>query len=243
MKVVIPKLNFNNPINEVKLEEVLALLEIHTDDCIIDIGGGKGTVLAKMLASNNAKGVLLELDEKLIEQCKKQYHTLIRAGRLKVENVDAKAYVDKLVENSVDCFVCIGASYALNGYQQLIEGIKPFLKVGGFLLIGEEFWAQSPSMEYLKILGAKASDSRFHYENIEIPETLGFTYLYSVIASEDDWNRFEGKYFLEEELKAMELSAEEKQKKLEGLRRFRNGQFRYGRKEMGFGLYLFRKNK
>ena len=51
--------------------------------------------------------------------------------------------------------------------------------------------------EYLKILGATVSESREHYQNIELAEKLGLTYLYSVVASEDDWNKFEGVYFLE----------------------------------------------
>ena len=130
-------------------------------------------------------------------------------------------------------------AYIFGDYANLIKAIQPYLKKGGFLLVGEEFWKIQPSEEYLKILGAKESESRYHHENIALPETLGMTYLYTVIASEDDWNKFEGIYFLEQELKGMRLEEVERQEYLKKVRLFRQGQFKYGRSTMGFGLYLF----
>lgn len=72
----------------------------------------------------------------------------------------------------------------------------------------------------------------------------GFTlvfkmYLYSHIASQDEWNTFEGIYFLEEERNALKLPENQRQTHLEKTRAFRKAQFKYGRAIMGFGLYLF----
>jgi len=243
MNIKIPKLKFNNPINESKLDEIINLLQINSSGTIVDMGGGNGAVLLKMLQKSEAKGILIEQNKKLIEACKKESKSLVDAGKLILVEADAKTYLKNLKPKSVDCFVSIGSSYIFDGYLNFIKTILPFLKDGGFLLMGEEFWMKKPTKDYLKILGATESESRYHYQNIEAPEKMGLTYLYTHVASVDDWNRFEGNYFLEEEMKALELAEKERKLHLKKLRAFRKAQFQFGRSTMGFGLYLFMHRK
>jgi len=241
MNIKIPKLKFNNPISESKLSEIINLLHIKSGDTIVDIGGGNGSVLLKMIQKSNAKGVLIEQNKKLIDACKKQSKTLIKSGKLVLVEADAKTYLKNLEPKSIDCFVCIGSSHIFDGYINFIKAILPYLKDGGFLLIGDGFWMKKPSKEYLKVLGSTESELMNHYENIEKPEKMGLTFLYAHIASAEDWDRFEGIYFLEEEVKALELAEKERKERLKNLRAFRKAQFKFGRATMGFGLYLFMK--
>jgi len=241
MNITAPELKFNNPINEDRLDEIISLLDIQSSDTIVDIGGGDGKVLLKMIQESKAKGILIDLDEKLIEVCRKKSKSLVEAGQLILMAEDANIAIKKIELNSIDCFVCMGASYVFGDYLNFIKTIIPYLKPGGFILMGDQFWAKKPEQEYLNILGAEESECGYHHENIEAPEKMGLTYLYSHIASQEDWNRFEGIYFLEEELKALKLPEAERKEKREKLRAFRNGQFKFGRSTMGFGLYLFTK--
>lgn len=241
MRIKPPQLKYNNPIAEDKLNEIINLLDIKPEDIIVDIGGGTGDVLLKMIQNSGAKGILIDTNEQLIEQRRKASKSLIDAEKLILITENAKTYIKELESESIDCFVCIGASYVFDGYLNLMKAITPYLKPGGFILVGEEFWMKKPSKEYLDILGAEESESGYHYENIETPEKLGLTYLYSHVASEYDWNKFEGTYFLEEELKALDLPENQRKEFLQQLRTFRNVQFRFGRSTMGFGLYLFAK--
>lgn len=241
MKIKPPQLKYNNPIPENKLNEIINLLDIKSEDIIVDIGGGTGDVLLKMIQNSGAKGILIDTNEQLIEQRRKASKSLIDAEKLILINENAKTHIKELEPESIDCFVCIGASYVFDGYLNLMKAITPYLKPGGFVLTGEEFWIKKPSKEYLDILGAEESESGYHYENIEAPEKLGLTYLYSHVASEYDWNKFEGTYFLEEESKALDLPENQRKEFLQRLRIFRNAQFRFGRSTMGFGLYLFAK--
>jgi len=223
------------------LDEIINLLHIKSKDTIVDIGGGNGAVLLKMIQKSKAKGILIEQNKKLIEACKKESKSLIKTGKLILAEADAKTYLKNLKPKSIDCFVCIGSSYIFDGYLGFIKAILPYLKDGGFLLIGEEFWMKKPQKEYLKILGSTESELRYHYENIEKPEKMGLTYSYAHVASTEDWDRFEGIYFLEEEIKALKLDEKERKERLKSLRAFRKAQFKFGRSTMGFGLYLFSK--
>jgi len=230
---------FNNPISEGKIDEIINLLDVRSADVIIDFGGGKGEVLLKILGKNNAKGILVDTNEKLLESCRKKAGALIESGHLTLTNQDAQAYLKEMKPQSVDCVVCIGATYALGGYLKFIKAIMSVLKTGGLVLVGEEYWQKKPDSDYLSVLGGEESDLMYHHENIEEAEKLGLTYLYSHVASEDDWNRYEGVYFLEDELKNINTTDPDALKKLESQRNFRKAQFKYGRNTMGFGLYLF----
>lgn len=239
MNIKLPEFKFNNPIGEHKLDEMIQLLNIKSDDTILDVGGGSGHVLLKMLQNSQAKGILVELNEKLVEQCKTNLKLLPDSKRVTLIHEDANTYLKKLEPQSMDCIVCIASTHIFGDYKNCVKELMPYLKPSGFLLIGEGFWKKKPSKEYLEILGGVESELMLHHENIETPEELGLTYLYSHIASEDDFNTFEGIYFLEEEYKARQLPQEQRKKKQKNLRAFRNCQFKFGRATMGFGLYLF----
>lgn len=241
MKIKTPKLRFNNPLNEDKLSEIVNLLEFEAGDIIIDIGGGEGRLLLDLVRKSEAKGILIDINEKLIESCKRESESLVERGKLKLIAQDAKTYMQELEPESVDCFICLGASYIFDNYEGLLRTIIPYLKPKGFAVIGEQYWKKQPAKEYLEILEADENECGYHHENIKLPEKLGMAYLYSNIASIDDWDKFEGTYFLEEELKALEYKEQKQKEFLENLRKFRNAQFEFGRSTMGFGLYLFKK--
>jgi len=241
MKIKTPILKYNNPIAQDKLNEIINLLEINSGDVIVDIGGGSGDALMEMIQNSGAKGILIDTDKNLIEKRRKMSKSMVETGQLKLICEDAKTYIQELEPESVDCFICLGASYIFDDYLNLMKTIIPYLKRGGFVLAGEQFWIKKPSKEYLDILGAEESESGYHYENIEGPEKFGLTYLYSHIASEYDWDNFEGIYFLQEEIKALDMPENKRKEASENRRTFRKAQFRYGRSTMGFGLYLFAK--
>lgn len=241
MNIKIPTLKYNNPISETKLKEIINLLEIKQGDLIVDIGGGRGDVLIEIIQDTEAKGILIEIHKPSLDKCREMAGPMIETGQLKLVDEDAKNYLKNLELESVDCFVCLGASYVFDSYLNFMKSIMPYLKKGGFVLIGEQFWMKKPAQEYLDAFGAEESECGLHYENIEGPEELGFTYLYSHKATEYDWNYFEGIYFLEEEYKALSLPEAKRKEVLTARRSFRRAQFKYGRSTMGFGLYLFAK--
>lgn len=241
MKIKLPFFQFNNPIPLEKLNEVLRLIDFEQVSSILDIGGGNGEVLLQALSKGNSHGILLDIDKGLLESCKRKNSQLVENGRLLIEEKDAAEFLKGLEANSLDCIICMGSSHALGGYLALVNSTKPYLKPNGILLLGEGFWNEQPNEEYLGFLESDESEMMYHFQNIEEVEKLGFTYLYSNVASEDDWNQWEGIYFLQEELKFSANPNHENLKKLNELRDFRKMQIQYGRRMMGFGLYLFSK--
>ncbi|WP_289139104.1 hypothetical protein [uncultured Brevibacillus sp.] len=56
------------------------------------------------------------------------------------------------------------------------------------------YWKKNPPHEYLQALGAQPEDLKTHHGKVKLGEQLGLTPLYSVVASEDDWDAYEGLY-------------------------------------------------
>jgi len=221
-----------------KIDQLFSLVDIDSLDSIIDFGGGNGEVLVNILSKGKTLGILVDTNSALLEDCMIKYADLISRGKLEVINQDARGYLKTQTLASIDCAICIGSSHAFDNYKSFISEIKPYLKPSGLVIVGEGFWKQRPDEAYLKILGSAESDLMYHHENIEAAENLGLKYLFSNVASEDDWNIWEGRYFLDKELEHSKDGSAESLKAIEEIREFRRAQIKFGRETMGFGLYL-----
>jgi hypothetical protein len=109
------------------------------------------------------------------------------------------------------------------------------------VLIGESYWKQEPSPEYLKLLGEPVGIYRNHAENIFFAEQRGLVSLYATVGSDEEWDDFEWRHHIrircEAETNPNDLTLTAK---LNRAIVWRDGYLRWGRSTMGFGLYLFR---
>ena len=86
---------------------------------------------------------------------------------------------------------CIGASWVYQGHKGTLEALKQMVKPGGLVLTGEPFWRIPPQPEYLKLTEQDADSFGSHSSNVQAGVDLGLTFLYSIVSSEDDWDRYE----------------------------------------------------
>lgn len=64
------------------MDEILKLLKVYSEDLIVNIGGGNGFVLLKMIGNSKTNGILIDLNEKLLEICEEESSNLIDSGQL-----------------------------------------------------------------------------------------------------------------------------------------------------------------
>jgi SAM-dependent methyltransferase len=94
--------------------------------------------------------------------------------------------------HSFDLASCIGASWVFGGHADTLEALIRIVKPGGSVIVGEPYWLQEPSEDYLKASGVAREDFGSHFANAEAGERRGLDLIHTIVSSKDDWDRYEG---------------------------------------------------
>lgn len=233
---------FSNPINETKIMKMIQMISLKPQDKVIDIGSGKCELLIRLVENYKILGTAIELYGGAIEAAKKKANGRTPEGSIKFIAEDATTALEKCKLERYDLGICIGSTHAVGGLESTLQTMKRIVNKNGYILIGEGYWRQPPSIEYLKALGgASESELKSHAENVSIGEELGLFPLWSYVANEDDWDDYEWMYSSSIENYCHENPDDpDCNAMLERIRAWRRTYLQWGRDTLGFGLYLFR---
>ncbi|MDQ0200324.1 SAM-dependent methyltransferase [Neobacillus ginsengisoli] len=233
---------FSNPISEEKIMKMIRIVAPKPQDKAIDIGAGKCELLIRLIENYKMSATAIELYDGAIEEAKKRASNRIPEGSIEFIVDDAKQAVEKCEQEGYDFGICIGSTHALGGLETTLQTLKGLVKKNGFIIIGEGYWKQPPSAEYLQALGgADESECKSHAETVKAGEELGLIPLWSYVANEDDWDEYEWLYSLSIENYCHKNSEDpDCEAMLQRIRTWRQTYLKWGRDTLGFGLYLFR---
>jgi SAM-dependent methyltransferase len=213
-----------NPIPASKLDEVVGLLELPPRGRVVDLGCGKGDLLARIAARYDVDAVGIDRDAKLLAEAPPGINVIV---------ADIETW--QRGRGAFDLVASVGSPARLASLAGLV-------RPGGLVLYGNGYWRRQPSAEYLEALGATPDELSDYGATIRRGTELGLTPVYAVAASVDDFDRYEWSWSLNGERYAAEHPDEP------GVDDFREwiraGRRRYvdlgGRETLGFGLFLFR---
>jgi ubiquinone/menaquinone biosynthesis C-methylase UbiE len=232
---------FSNPINEAKLMKALQFLKLNPGDKVVDAGAGKCELLIRLAEQYQVKATAIELYDGAIEEAKRKAAGRIPDGQISFINQDAKEAIDSLAGGEYALGICIGSTHALGGLEATLSALKKCVKKGGYILIGEGYWKQKPSQDYLLALGAEESELKTHEENVKAGEDLGLIPLWAIVSSEDDWDEYEWLYSMSIENYCYDHPEDpDCPAMLARIRTWRRTYLKWGRDTLGFALYLFR---
>jgi SAM-dependent methyltransferase len=170
-------LRLYNPLSEADLDEAIDLLDLEPDARVLDVACGTAEVLRRIAARWQIEGVGYDADAELIDR-----------GRALAPELDLRV-AEQPPPGPFDLVVCIASSHALGGFPAALERLRD---LGGQILLGEGFWRRQPSAEYLEALGAASADELPDYGGLfAAAEESGLRPLWSCVASERDWDRYE----------------------------------------------------
>jgi hypothetical protein len=143
---------------------------------------------------------------------------------------------------SFEATFCLGASWIWGGYRGTLEALTEWTKPGGIILSGEPFWRETPSPEYVEAENLQHHQFGTHLENVRTGTELGLRFLHAIVSSEDDWDRYEGLHSLSAERYAREHPDDPDLPELfERVRPYPEAYLRWGRRELGWAVYMFMK--
>ena len=123
------------------------------------------------------------------------------------------------------------------GLAEMVRVVKP----GGSVIVGEPYWLQEPSEEYLEASGVAREDFGSHFSNAQTGERRGLELVHTIVSNKDDWDRYEGlQWFATAEFARTHPDDPDLKEVVERVSREKATYLRWGRDTLGWAIYLFR---
>jgi hypothetical protein len=112
---------------------------------------------------------------------------------------------------------------------------------GGWVIVGEPYWLQEPSEEYLAASGCTGDAFGTHSGNVEAGELLGLDLVHTFVSSKDDWDQYEGlQWYATAEYARSHPDDPDLPELLERVAKAKAMYLRWGRDTVGWAMYIFR---
>jgi SAM-dependent methyltransferase len=178
-----------NPFAEDKLMLLGEICRLEEGMRQLDLACGKAEMLCRWAQRWGITGVGVDISSVFLMAARARAEALGVASQLTFAQEDAGKY--QADARSFDVVSCIGATWIGNGVIGTLALMKPALKPGGLLLVGEPYWIDPPPIEAYKALGVGKDDfvsldgtlDRFEQSGVELVEM--------VLANHDSWDRYE----------------------------------------------------
>src|SRR3954453_17191485 len=169
-------LPFANPLSEEKVDELIGALELAAGSRVLDVGAGHGEILRRIVVRWGVRGTGLD-------PAARPWST--ERSELR------RARVQELTERDFDLVVNVAASHAFGSWDEALAALASLVRPGGQVLFGEGYWRRAPPAAVLRALGARADELPDLAGLVRGAEAVGLRALQLVVASEDDWDRYE----------------------------------------------------
>jgi hypothetical protein len=230
-----------NPMSIDKLEELIELLRLEPGVQVLDIAMGKAEFIVRLAEAYEIEGVGVDLSPHCVADAEEKHARRVPDADLTFLEMDGADY-EPAEPESFDLVACIGASWIYGGHRGTLEALKRMAAPGAWIVAGEPHWRQEPPAAYLQALGEERSAYGTHYENVETGRELGLEPVYTLVSSEDDWDRYEGLQWYGAVAWATEHPDDpDVEELLERVRDDRETYLRWGRETLGWAIYVFRK--
>lgn len=174
-----------NPYTDDKLMLLGSVCRLRPGQRVLDLCCGKGEMLARWAAEWGVGGIGVDKSTVFVPAARARAEELGVADRIEIVAADAATY--RAEPAAFDLVACIGATWIGDGVIGTIELLRPALRPGGLMLIGEPYWIDippsypdwAPEGEFATLLGL---NEKFEAAGTELVEM--------VLADGDSWDRY-----------------------------------------------------
>ncbi len=228
-----------NPFTEEKLMLLGDVCRLKMGMAQLDLCCGKGEMLCGWSHIFGITGTGVDISEVFLESAKKRAFELNVSNNLHFVQADAAGYPQDYHE--FDVVSCIGATWIGDGLVGTLELMKPALKPGGLLLVGEPYWSEPPPEEAYVAWGVGKDDYTSLHRMLDRFDTAGVDLVEMVLADGDSWDRYEAAQWMTINTWLRENpndpDASELRKWHEDNRR---AYLQYGRRYFGWGVFVLK---
>ena len=233
---------YNCPLTEQRADELCSALKVGHNDVVFDAGCGRAEFLVNLVRITGCHGRGIDIDEDALAFGRTRADSLQQPENIQLDSRNLK---DLELENGqFSATICLGSTHAFAdgrlAYPSTLERLNKWTRVNSRILVGECFWEQEPTSEYLEILGEPVGIYRTFDENIEQAESIGLRHIESWRATRHEWDKFERDHLRRAERKLVDNPTDESAAKaLYNSKEWYQAYERWCRFTLGFGYHLF----
>ncbi len=179
-----------NPISEEKLDLATRYCGVRDGMSILDVGCGKGWLLRRIAKQFDIRATGLEIYPASAAEARRLAAAENLADRIHI--VEGPALEFHPEPASFDVVMCIGASFALDGFEPALDWMSHAAKRGGAIALGEVFAKELPYPPEIPRGGRADFDypARSLLATVETMRAKGLPLRGLIEASADDWDRY-----------------------------------------------------
>jgi cyclopropane fatty-acyl-phospholipid synthase-like methyltransferase len=179
---------FQNPTSEEKLDRLVTYLDLSEGARVLDVGCGKAWLLRRMAERHRIEGVGLEIRRSFLDEGKGHIERSPGLGKLTLVHGPAAGYAGRA--GTFDIALCIGASFAIGAFEDLVGWLKPFVRTGGTVAIGDVY-TKGPARRPVPAHFFSGGAIRSLGDTVDVLEAAGLPLVGLIESSTDEWDRYE----------------------------------------------------
>ena len=231
-----------NPLSEATLDRIISVCDPSPGSRVLDVGCGKGEFLLRLAEQRDVRAEGIDLSERAVGIAEARARERSLKGTATFRCGDAKSL--ELTPGSYLLTACLGATHAFGGLTKTLDALRTRTEIHGRIVVGEGFWKQTPSAEYLEVLEGTQDEFGDHLGNVRTGVGWGLKLVDAWTSTLGEWEDFEDAYSEGIESYALENPGDPSvPDMLRRIRRWRQGYLRWGRETLGFGVYVFRRDR
>ncbi|MHB8467757.1 MAG: SAM-dependent methyltransferase [Acidimicrobiales bacterium] len=182
-----------NPLSESKLFDLGEICRLQPGERHLDLACGKGEMLCQFARRHGTLGLGIDIYPPFLAAARSRAAELGVDASVVFQEGDASK--PGAIGGDFDIVSCIGATWIGGGLAGTLELMRRRARPGGWILVGEVYWAQEPPTGVRQVWESAQSFAdltgtldRFDAGGVELVETL--------LASTDEWDRYQASQWL-----------------------------------------------
>jgi SAM-dependent methyltransferase len=228
-----------DPFTDEKLRLLGELCDAGPATRVLDLACGKGELLCRWASWFGSGGVGVDLSTVFLAAAVQRAEDLGVADRVTFLPGDAAAYVPQ--PGAFDIAACVGATWIGGGLAGTVDLLRPAIRDGGMLLVGEPFYLEEPPAEAFTAWGFGPDQYTSLAGTGARLAACGLQLREMVLADQDAWDRYEAAHWgtIADWLDANPDDPDHATM-LEMLDHDRDTYLRWGRRYLGWGVFVTR---
>jgi SAM-dependent methyltransferase len=231
-----------DPFTDEKLRLLGEVARVGEGTRILDLACGKGELLCRWAEWFGATGIGVDISTVFHPAAVARARELGVDDRVAFVRADASDF--PIDEGTFDVACCIGATWIGDGLTGTARMLLPAIRPGGLVLLGEPYWIDAPPDEAYEALGVGRDEFASLEGTLDRIEAAGLELVELVLADPDSWDRYEAAQWrtISDWLVA-NPDHPEHAAMADFLARTRRAYLAYGRRFLGWGVFVTRRRR